>query len=31
MKQLFVHGHLVDALLREFECGEENGVDDARA
>jgi hypothetical protein len=31
VKELFVHGHLVNALLRELECGEEDGVDDAGA
>jgi hypothetical protein len=28
VEELFVHGHLIDALLCEFEGGEENGVDD---
>jgi hypothetical protein len=31
VKELFVHGHLINALLCKLECGKENGVDDAGA
>jgi hypothetical protein len=30
-EELFIYSHLVDALLRKLERGEENGIDDARA
>jgi hypothetical protein len=30
-QQLFIHRHLIDALLGKFERGKENSVDDARA
>ena len=31
MQELLVHGHVVDTLLRKFERGKEDGVDDTGA